>query len=77
MNEKNVSHTHTITMEFYSAIQKDETHDFILCQKRHEIMLFAGKQRELEIMLSEISLSEKSNIIFSLPYVETNPLKMI
>jgi hypothetical protein len=46
-------------MEFYSAI------------KKNEIMLFAGKWMELEIvMLSEIIQSHKINISYFLLFVE-------
>jgi hypothetical protein len=38
---------HIYTMEFYSSI------------KKNEVMLFAGKWMELEIMLSKVSLDQK------------------
>jgi hypothetical protein len=44
-------------MEYYSAI------------KKNEIMLFAGKRMELEIMLSKISQTENDKyLMFSLIY---------
>jgi hypothetical protein len=59
------THTHTHILEYYSAI------------KKNEISLFARKLMELKIiMLSEISLAQKFNIICFLSYAESIP-KMI
>ena len=44
MNKENVTHTHTHTLEYYSAFRKNE------------IMPFAGTQMDLEVtMLSEVN----------------------
>jgi hypothetical protein len=61
--KKNVVHTHT--MEFYSAI------------KKNEIMSFTGKQLELEvIMLSEVNQAQKDKgHMFSLIYMEARPIR--
>jgi hypothetical protein len=45
------------------------TREYYLVIKKNEIMLFAGKWMELEIiMLNEMSQTEKINITYSLSY---------
>jgi hypothetical protein len=51
------------TMGYYSVI------------KRNEIMWFAGKWMELEIMLNEISQTKKNKYLCSLLYAESIPKK--
>jgi hypothetical protein len=59
LNTHTHTHTHTLALEYYSAI------------KENEIILFAGKLMELEIiMLNEISQMRKTNIASFLRHVK-------